>query len=579
MSYLEFGGRRHPIPVGEVALGCDSAGQVVLGTDVQSPYAILQSTPDGQVAIRGTEADAEILINGVRLGPQPTPLLHGDKVELTEQELLFVDDRRSGSTQFIQAVDPASMQEMFKTPAGKVATAGTGGRLVSLTDGREYSISGGSLLLGRDAGCDVVVASKNVSRRHAEIVATPKGYILIDSSTNGTFVNGDRIQGQKLLARADVVRCGDHEFRFYADVKPQEPEAAEPVESTRTPEPAAVAPPPPPPESAKPEPPSPPPESAKPEPRLPGTPVPPPAEPPQPPSGAEHRLANTMHGIPVVPRRPAQPPQPLGKTPPEGAERRLADTMHGIPIVPRPAKPEPDPPKETPPAGAESRLSDTLLGVPAAPRPARPAVPGSGPALDAKDSKRQSAGKWPMRPAQPAAAGSTAAPEHEMGKDAGDENVYPRTGEREAVAHAEIRGKPAAPISLASLIVRNGPLKGRHFEITVPVVNVGRADYNDIVLVDDSVSTVHAKIQRREGIWVLVDQESTNGTVVDGQRIKAETVLTPGALIRFGSVQTMFQPTDDSVGSQKGGATRVMQPLEMSSQEDERRGDSSSLDS
>jgi pSer/pThr/pTyr-binding forkhead associated (FHA) protein len=180
-----------------------------MADDVQSQYAVLLGTPDGQVSIRRAESDAEILINGVRLGPQPTPLLHGDKVEIAGQELLFVDDRRSGSTQFIQAVDPAAMQSMLKTPAGQVATASTGGRMVSLTDGREYSITGGSLLIGREAGCDVVVASKNVSRRHAEIVATPKGYILIDSSTNGTFVNGERIQGQKLLARADVVRCGD----------------------------------------------------------------------------------------------------------------------------------------------------------------------------------------------------------------------------------------------------------------------------------------------------------------------------------------------------------------------------------
>ena len=88
MSYLEFGGRRHPIPVGEIALGCEAAGRVVLGPDVQTHFAILQGTSDGQVAIRRAEADAEILINGVRLGPQPSPLLHGDKVEVAGQEQL-----------------------------------------------------------------------------------------------------------------------------------------------------------------------------------------------------------------------------------------------------------------------------------------------------------------------------------------------------------------------------------------------------------------------------------------------------------------------------------------------------------
>src|SRR5437762_9906536 len=50
---------------------------------------------------KGTPA-AEVLINGVRLGAEPTPLLHGDKVEVGGHELTFVDERRSGSTQFIQ---------------------------------------------------------------------------------------------------------------------------------------------------------------------------------------------------------------------------------------------------------------------------------------------------------------------------------------------------------------------------------------------------------------------------------------------------------------------------------------------
>src|SRR5260221_7947922 len=96
----------------------------------------------------------------------------------------------------------------------------TGGRIVSLTDGREYVITGASLVFGREAGCDVVVPGKDVSRRHAEIVQTPKGYLLVDSSTNGTFVNEERVEGQRILARADVIRLGDEQFRFYADVAP-----------------------------------------------------------------------------------------------------------------------------------------------------------------------------------------------------------------------------------------------------------------------------------------------------------------------------------------------------------------------
>ena len=42
--------------------------------------------------------------------------------------------------------------------------------------------------------------------------------MLNDLSVNGTYVNGERVGRQHLLARADVIRIGHDEFRFYADV-------------------------------------------------------------------------------------------------------------------------------------------------------------------------------------------------------------------------------------------------------------------------------------------------------------------------------------------------------------------------
>ncbi len=86
----------------------------------------------------------------------------------------------------------------------------------------------------------------------------------------------------------------------------------------------------------------------------------------------------------------------------------------------------------------------------------------------------------------------------------------------------------------------------------VPVVNIGRAEYNDVVIPDESVSTMHAKLQRREEIWVLTDNGSTNGTFVDGERLSGEAVLSPGALIRFGETAVMFEPTDTQAQCQKG---------------------------
>jgi len=110
-------------------------------------------------------------------------------------------------------------------------------------------------------------------------------------------------------------------------------------------------------------------------------------------------------------------------------------------------------------------------------------------------------------------------------------------------------------------VVRSGALKGQRLPIRVPIVNVGRAEYNDIVLPDDSVSTSHAKLQRREGVWVLVDLESTNGSFVDAERVQGETPLAPGALLRLGDVQLLFEPTDDTVDAAKGSSTKMMSAI------------------
>src|SRR5437667_2082567 len=233
MALLEMGGRggqRFPLPQGEVVLGSDPGSAIPLAVPGVLPrHAKLKSLPDGQVVISKAVPEAEVLINGVRLGAEPTPLLHGDKVEIAGQELTFVDERRSGSTQYVQAMSvPQAMAQAKAEAKGGKATANTGGRVVSLTDGREYAIAGASLVFGRDASCDVVVPGKDVSRRHAEIMQTPKGYLLVDSSTNGTSVNDARVEGQRLLARADVVTIGEEEFRFYADTAAPSPPPANP---------------------------------------------------------------------------------------------------------------------------------------------------------------------------------------------------------------------------------------------------------------------------------------------------------------------------------------------------------------
>ncbi len=88
--------------------------------------------------------------------------------------------------------------------------------MVSLNDGREYPIAVVPFGFGRDAEAEVVVASPDASRRHAEIVVRPDGSVLVDLSTTGTYVNGSRIDGRRPLKALDVIRIGAEEFRYYS---------------------------------------------------------------------------------------------------------------------------------------------------------------------------------------------------------------------------------------------------------------------------------------------------------------------------------------------------------------------------
>jgi pSer/pThr/pTyr-binding forkhead associated (FHA) protein len=295
-----------------------------------------------------------------------------------------VDSARGGSTQLF---DSGAFADLAPPRAGKKAAGKTGGRVVCLTDGREYTITDAPLRLGRDAGSDVVVSGHEVSRQHAEIQRDPDGYLLVDTSVNGTYVNGQRIGKTHRLSRADVIRIGNDEFRFYADARVSGPQSA-------------------------------------------------------------ILLASESDSVP---------------SPPGGAAQRLSETLHGLPA-----------------------------------------------------------------------------------------------------AEAQRRNTPPSPTAapLASFLFRTGELKGRRLPIKVPVVNIGRGDYNDVVIGDPSVSTMHAKLQRREAIWILTDLGSTNGTFVEGERLTGEVPLSPGTTLRFGDVSALFEPLDETVPAGRSNRTKMMPRIE-----------------
>ena len=90
-------------------------------------------------------------------------------------------------------------------------------RLIESHEKREYPIGATPLLVGRDPTSDVIVEGADISRRHAYVLRTPQGIVVVDTSTHGTFVNGDQVQAQRLLVRGDVIQIGERTFVFDDD--------------------------------------------------------------------------------------------------------------------------------------------------------------------------------------------------------------------------------------------------------------------------------------------------------------------------------------------------------------------------
>jgi pSer/pThr/pTyr-binding forkhead associated (FHA) protein len=357
MAVLQLNDKQYQLSEGTMRIGAGADADVVLPTDAAlGIQALIERTGDHAVAIRRAAPQSDVRVNGVPLGPEPTPLMHGDKVEVAGVELRFADESKRGATHYSSVEAVPATGGTRRTGAAR-AVAPSGGRLVSLVDGKEYAVPEKGLVIGRDAGCDVVVPRNEVSRRHAELAPTEDGYVVRDTSSNGVYVNGERIQGSHRLARADVIRVGGEEFRFYADV--------------------------------------------------------------------------------------------LTPTPPSGS----IATKEGV--VLRSDSPAPS-------------LADTLF-------------------------------------------------------------------------NQRLVATPQEPLAVLE-VLNEGPSKGIRYAIRTPLAQIGRGANNDVRLSDESVSEVHAKLQRRDDGWYVVDLNSTNGTYVGGSRVSGQRRLEGAPDVRFGGVKLRFLP-------------------------------------
>ncbi|MGI8550932.1 MAG: FHA domain-containing protein [Dehalococcoidia bacterium] len=80
---------------------------------------------------------------------------------------------------------------------------------------RTVPIAGTEIGIGRLPDNDVILRDRSVTGRHARLIATDVGYSIEDSgSSTGTYINGIRLTGARLLKTEDEIRIGAYSLHL-----------------------------------------------------------------------------------------------------------------------------------------------------------------------------------------------------------------------------------------------------------------------------------------------------------------------------------------------------------------------------
>ncbi len=109
--------------------------------------------------------------------------------------------------------------------------------------GTAFDLTKEVTLMGRDVTNDISLGDSEVSRQHARLTRTPGGYVLEDlGSTNGSFVNGERLIAPRVLASGDLLGLGENVTLSFEGASPETAETVmgEAVQHGAAPTPEAM---------------------------------------------------------------------------------------------------------------------------------------------------------------------------------------------------------------------------------------------------------------------------------------------------------------------------------------------------
>jgi hypothetical protein len=130
------------------------------------------------------------------------------EAEADEDEPVRQDPEASGRTMIYSTAGRVS-EPLEERARARQQTA------LLLMGGKRLVVGPGGATLGRSRQCDVTVDDPNVSRTHAEVRPRGGSWVLSDlGSTNGSRLNGRRVEGAEVLKPGDEIELGTTVVRF-----------------------------------------------------------------------------------------------------------------------------------------------------------------------------------------------------------------------------------------------------------------------------------------------------------------------------------------------------------------------------
>lgn len=169
------------------------------------------------------EKDGDIYGDAVNMAARVASIAKGKQIITTEDTVYLMSARSStmirefDKTPIKGKEGESTIYEVLWQPDGATAirtsihgNLADGTSLLSISyDGKEFNIkaNAANFLIGRDARCDLIVNSDFSSRMHAHIEYRRGKFVLVDQSTNGTYVSMDKNQ-DIYLRREDLPLVG-----------------------------------------------------------------------------------------------------------------------------------------------------------------------------------------------------------------------------------------------------------------------------------------------------------------------------------------------------------------------------------